>query len=322
MKNLLSELFGIEDATITKLYGYDNLNYKVSLQGKTYILKLYNKTSEKVEILKAENEILTFLQKQKNEVYPEIVPNKRGDYISEYSLNNKLMSVRLLSFLKGNLFVDEPKTNHLFSSFGTFLAKFTQRATSFENQTYINFKTDWDISNLLDSRKLTVHIKNKENRVLTEYFFNEFEINAHFKLHELRQSIIHNDANDRNILTKNNSVIGLFDFGDVCYSATINEVAVALSYTLLETKNPLELVLHFIKAFHEVYPLQKEEIDLLYYLIPARMCISVCHSSYNQTLDPENEYISVSQKPAFKMLKYWRTLSPAILAENIWNELK
>ncbi len=53
----------------------------------------------------------------------------------------------------------------------------------------------------------------------------------------------------------------------------------------------------------------------MYYLIAARLCVSVCNSSHFGKENPENEYIAVSQKPAWNMLNRLLNIHP-VDAEN------
>ncbi|MEP6846254.1 MAG: aminotransferase class III-fold pyridoxal phosphate-dependent enzyme, partial [Panacibacter sp.] len=50
------------------------------------------------------------------------------------------------------------------------------------------------------------------------------------------------------------------------------------------------------------YPLTEQEIDLLYYLIAARLCISVTQSAHNASIETNNEHHFISEKPAWDLL--------------------
>jgi hypothetical protein len=62
-------------------------------------------------------------------------------------------------------------------------------------------------------------------------------------------------------------------------------------------------------------PLEEKEITILYYLIAARLCISVCNSAHSRKENPDNKYALMSEKPAWKLLHHWMTINP-IVAEN------
>ena len=52
----------------------------------------------------------------------------------------------------------------------------------------------------------------------------------------LPHSVIHNDANDYNVLIEDGRMSGLLDFGDLVHSATVCDLAIALAYTMLHER--------------------------------------------------------------------------------------
>ncbi|MCF6358311.1 MAG: aminotransferase class III-fold pyridoxal phosphate-dependent enzyme, partial [Draconibacterium sp.] len=67
---------------------------------------------------------------------------------------------------------------------------------------------------------------------------------------------------------------------------------------------------HIVSEYHKVLPLENKEIDILYWLIAARLCTTVCNSAYERIQRPENSYIQISEKPAWELLKIWVTINP------------
>ena len=128
----------------------------------------------------------------------------------------------------------------------------------------------------------------------------------------LRKQIIHNDANEWNTLTLDNQISGIIDFGDVCYSQLINELAIALAYSLLGKKDPIKWAVHIISEYNKILPLEEKEIDILYWLIAARLTTTVCNSAYERIQRPENSYIQISEKSAWELLKIWVNINPKL----------
>ncbi|NQV15619.1 aminotransferase class III-fold pyridoxal phosphate-dependent enzyme, partial [bacterium] len=145
--------------------------------------------------------------------------------------------------------------------------------------------------------------------------FQQFEENVSPVLHQLRKSIIHNDANEWNVLVNNGKVSGLIDFGDLAYSPLINELAVTIAYACFDKEHPLDWAATILKSYHQIIALEENEIAVLYYLISARLCISVCNAAHSKKKDSDNVYAFVSEKQAWKMLHHWIRINP-IGAEN------
>ena len=78
-------------------------------------------------------------------------------------------------------------------------------------------------------------------------------------------------------------------------SYLINEVAIALSYVLSDKKDLLKWIVKFLKSYNQSVKLKEIEIDLLYYLIPARLCTTILKSSFHEKEDPTDKYITISK---------------------------
>ena len=110
--------------------------------------------------------------------------------------------------------------------------------------------------------------------------------------HSLRKSIIHNDGNDHNILIQNcddlDRAIRIIDFGDMVYSFTVSDLAVVIAYSIFNVDDPLETAAAILEGYNDVFPLEENELDVLFLLICARLCISVCMSAYQHKINPDN----------------------------------
>jgi Ser/Thr protein kinase RdoA (MazF antagonist) len=121
-------------------------------------------------------------------------------------------------------------------------------------------------------------------------------------LAELPHSVIHNDANDHNVLMADEAVSGLLDFGDAVHSVTVNDLAVACAYAMLDRDDPSGVAASVVVGYEQVRPLDELEHRLLPSLIRTRLVMSVVISAYQQTIHPDNQYLRVSQAPAWRLL--------------------
>ena len=67
----------------------------------------------------------------------------------------------------------------------------------------------------------------------------------------LRRSVIHNDANDHNVLVDESAgrVVGLLDFGDMVHSVMAHEAAVATTYAMFHRADPISVIGPLVGAF-------------------------------------------------------------------------
>jgi 4-aminobutyrate aminotransferase-like enzyme len=132
-------------------------------------------------------------------------------------------------------------------------------------------------------------------------------------LSELPQGVIHNDANDYNLLiddvNKPTKITGLIDFGDVVYSHVVNDLAITCAYAMMAQDDPMSVLKHIVKGYHQIRPLNDAEIEVLWSLIALRLCTTVCNSALAISQQLENEYLLVSVKPAWDLLEKMANIS-------------
>ncbi|WP_111317153.1 aminotransferase class III-fold pyridoxal phosphate-dependent enzyme [Algoriphagus chordae] len=310
LKKILEVKFQIVNPKIEKLTGYFNVNYAVEDGFGKYIFKTYQFDQDLYDTLEAENEALLYLNQTESGKYPSPVPSLQGESIFITEIDNQQTICRLLTFLEGSFLGDQKPSPELYRSLGTFLGTLDRSLRDFKSYTLKARKLDWDIQFFHLNKPLIEDIENPQNRNLVRYFFLQFQENVTAVLPELRHQVIHNDANEWNILTQNETVSGIIDFGDLSYSPLINEVAIALTYICYDKEKPLNWTAEFLKAYHQAYPIESKELDVLYYLIAARLCISVCQSAHARKVDSENNYATISENSAWQMLKKWIAINP------------
>jgi Ser/Thr protein kinase RdoA (MazF antagonist) len=129
--------------------------------------------------------------------------------------------------------------------------------------------------------------------------------------------VIHGDANDYNVIVGAGRMVGLLDFGDMVYSATVCELAIALAYAMLGENDPLAVAAQLIRGYQSGYPLSEAERRSLFPLVLSRLGISVCYSAHNKARNPTDPYQVVSEAAAWDLLEKLDA-SPTQQANGIW----
>lgn len=310
MINLIRDLYRVQASSITKLDGYDNANYLLKIGQDRYVFKTYPYSQETYNLLEAETEILLALQKTFQGKIPEPVADYNGDFVTIQNADGRQIICRMLSFLEGEFLGNISANKQVYASLGRFLAQLNRELSSLTNYVIQSRKWEWDIQYLHLNSALIDAIPSAKDRSLVRYFFMQFDEMVVPYLPNLRKSIIHNDANEWNVLTADNEICGFIDFGDLAYSPLINELAVAITYAIYDKDDPLQWASIVLKAYHKIHPLEELEVQLLYYLIAARLCISVCNSAHSRLTDPDNSYAYSSEKNAWSMLRKWLSINP------------
>lgn len=319
MEDLLREQFGFSQIEITQLAGYDNLNYLVKTDQGDFIFKTYENNQGVFDLIEAENKALCHLAKDKEAGIPRPLSFKDGSFVQIFNLDGEERICRMLTFLNGTFLGDSTSSKELLRSLGTFLANLDKKLQTFQSYVIQSRQWEWNLSNLDLIRKYLDAISDPNNHKVVLYFLQQYDVNVRPVLPQLRKSIIHNDANEWNILVSENEVTGIIDFGDLAHSELISELAVAATYVAYDKESPLEWIEPVLSSYHAVFPLEEIEIAVLYYLIAARLCISVCSSAHSRQVDPNNTYALSSEKNAWKMLNKWLELG-SVAAENSFRE--
>ena len=133
-------------------------------------------------------------------------------------------------------------------------------------------------------------------------------------LDALPRCVIHNDANDYNVMVSpsldGTRLSGLIDFGDVAHGWRAAEVAVAAAYAMMDLHDPVAAACAVARGYSGVTPLEASECRALIPMVALRLCLSVSVQARQMREQPGNEYLAVSQKPAWRLL--------AQLAEADW----
>jgi 4-aminobutyrate aminotransferase-like enzyme len=132
-------------------------------------------------------------------------------------------------------------------------------------------------------------------------------------LSAFRHSVIHGDANDHNVLVDGDDV-AIIDFGDLHYTATICELAIACAYVAFNKKDPLDAMAHVIAGYQAAgyKALEEREIEALFPLILLRLAVSVVNSAYCKTLHPNDSYVTVSEEAAWTALRTLMKIHPRL----------
>ena len=106
-------------------------------------------------------------------------------------------------------------------------------------------------------------------------------------------------------------IAGIIDFGDLTFTARVNDLAIAAAYQVADSGDPLAPACDVIAAYHAVTPLDLLELDVLFDLIATRIVMTVVISSWRAVRYPENrEYILRNNKPASARLSRSRGAFP------------
>jgi len=306
----VEKFYGIS-GELVPLVGHVNTNYKLtSSDGSKYVVKISDDPGA-VDLHSMQSKILEVLHKNyDNGPFPTVKESLKGNFCEIIHIDDEQLSLRILSWLGGTLFNEAEHTPELLFDIGQVLARMDLILSRVNHINIKNRYYEWDLQYALFSKHLVHYISDPSVRRSVSYFFQQFEFFVTPQFPNLRKSIIHSDANDYNILVHGSRVSGIIDFGDCVYTPVINELAIALSYALMDVDDPITMAKEMIRGYHGIYPLEENEVELLYCLIGSRLAVCLTRSAQLKNIDPDNEYLTISEEPALRLLQTWMLINP------------
>jgi 4-aminobutyrate aminotransferase-like enzyme/Ser/Thr protein kinase RdoA (MazF antagonist) len=284
-----------------------------SVNGQEYVLKISGAAEERAVLDLQNQAILHLAQVAPTLSALRICPTCTGALIAEVTgPTGATHFVRLLTYLPGTpLARVKPHTSELLAGLGAYLGEMDKALTTFAHPA-AQRELQWDFRQASAVIRRHQHeIGDPARQALLTQMLANFEQNALPHLAQLRTSVIHNDGNNYNVIVspppatpgEPRQIIGVIDFGDMVQSYTVGEVAIAAAYAMLDKVDPLAAAAQVVGGYHTVYPLEEGELALLYPLITIRLCMSVALSAHQQKLEPNNLYLSISERPAWALLE-------------------
>lgn len=140
-------------------------------------------------------------------------------------------------------------------------------------------------------------------------------------LERLPAQAIHNDLNDHNLLARvtlaGAELTGVIDFGDAIYAPVLCDLAIAGAYAALDTDRPLGMLNALVRGFCSVRNLSDAEADALWPLVLLRLGVSVVNAAGQKRLKPDDPYVTVSEKPAWRLLDWARGQDAAAITAQL-----
>lgn len=295
------EIYGLEAAAEPLESERDQNFVLTDAGGEQYVLKIAN-GGESREILDLQNQAIHFLSSRVADLeFPQLIRTHNGEEIATVQGH----FARLFTWVDGVCFATvKPHSRRLRASLGNALAQIDTALADFSHPA-MQRSFHWDLRQAAMARPHLELIADRPRRHMVERFLARWQ---KIDWSRLRTSTIHGDANDYNILVSQQDsperrVVSIVDFGDMVQSATVCDLAVALAYVMLDQPDPIGAAAEVVAAFHAAHPLTEAEVDVLYTLAVTRLCLSVCYAAWQSRQAPANEYLNISNGPAWMLLE-------------------
>ena len=290
---------------LTPLPGEHDANLRLQQGDRTFLVKVATIDAD-ADLIAMQIAALEHLQ-QRNLPWhlPAVVRATSGSSQSQLTTDEGPRAVWLTTWLPGQLLAELPTVEPPHCELlGALLGQLNQALRDFSHR-HVRRELKWDLQ---QSQWIEPHIFAIQDPSLQQLVADAYagweRIRA--QLATAPQSVIHNDANDYNVLCSGSAGqrnLGLIDFGDMCQTATVGEVAIAATYAAMHLEDPLQAIDAVVRGFHQHAPLTANELALIQPLIRTRLAVSLTNAAIQQRARPDDPYVIVSQAGAAKLLR-------------------
>jgi len=315
-ESIAREQFGL-DCRAEPLPGEVDRNFLLNTDaGDRWVLKISRPGADE-QVLECQIQALKFLEASPvAHLMQRVLPARDGCGLIPVDAGGEGRCwVRVLSFLDGAPLVSfSQRPARLLEEVGRTLARLDLALQGFDHPG-LHRDLVWDIERTHELGHHAEYIAEPARRDLVERHLVRFRKQVVPRLAGLERGVIHNDANDHNLLVRSNAqgdpvLAGLIDFGDSLHTITIAELAIACAYVMLDREDPLAEASHAIAGYHSARPLAAEEPSLIFDLVVARLCASVLLAAQRRQIEPDNEYLQISTRPVWRLLERISMIDP------------
>jgi 4-aminobutyrate aminotransferase-like enzyme/Ser/Thr protein kinase RdoA (MazF antagonist) len=307
-QGILKTHWGI-DAKLRPLPGELDQNFLAQDQnGSKYILKIMRNGCPEW-LIKAQIESIEKINiRDPSLKIPKIIKSLQGTpFIIQNDQTEKARILWIQRCIPGKCYAEiKQKTTDLSFAIGVTLGGIDKALANYQNEKLVrDFK--WYLPGSLWIEKYLAVIKNSERNWIISKIVKDFK-EVLPELSNLSSQIIHNDPNDYNILISGDNyrsltVSGIVDFGDICQAPRICDLAIAAAYIVLDHPNPENMLAALVSGYNSIYPLSTQEVDIIWRLLRMRLAVSVINSTMLAAESPGDDYITISQAPAWRFLE-------------------
>ena len=323
-ERIVLKCYGIKGRA-TPLPGYSDLNFRIEISDRNnendvnndndqsgYILKI-SLPDEDAEYLDFQQKLLRYIERKGNQLMaPRVLDDVKGNSVASFIDNNgNERLTRLLTWLPGRIWsAVNPQLNDLRHSLGIQCGRLTQAFQGFDHH-QAHREMEWNLAHSLWTKD-HLHLFDEKKKKLVIYFQERFE-SKQDSYSRLRKAVVHNDANDNNLIVSKDllqpTVKAVIDYGDSVFTQVINDLAIACAYGIMGHNAPLDAAIPIVEGYHSSFPLEERELEHLYSAIAMRWVVSVTQSAIKRQEEPDNEYLYISEKPAWELLEKWYGIS-------------
>ena len=293
--SLVRECYGLE-ARAARLTGERDENFRLrTAEGRDYLFKVGH-PAESAAVSELTTAALQHLQHEEPDLpCPRVVRERAGG--SHFRLIDEQgngRTARLLTYLPGRPLGGAAHSQRLRAECGRLGARLIRALHTFRHPA-AHRAVVWDVRHAASLAGLLGQVPGFPCRTEALAVLERIVPRIESQLPPLRQQIVHNDLNRKNILAEAGEVTGIIDFGDMTWTAVIADVAVTAAEHIPEDcragyGEARDSVRDVANGYHESVPLTAQERALLGTLVAARLVAGVVVHEWHVHRNPVGDH--------------------------------
>ncbi len=298
---------------VCSLPSYADQNFRICSHGGEYVLKVAHPSWSRMDLDLENQAMMTLAEREPALQWPQVQLAVNGEHLLTLPIAGRPCQVRMLSFVPGTTYADAigalspPQRMALHERLGGAVGRLTRGLRDFHHPA-ADRQHDWNLMRLPALQGEVAHIEDAGLRAIVQAHVEAFCAQLPSWQAKLPITVLHNDANDLNVIvaddgTGGQRVSAVIDFGDMCTSFRLADLAIACTYAMQHEADPVACARTIVRGYLTQCPLLRIELEKLHAFILARLCHSVLMATREHREHPDNPFILVSQQGVRALLR-------------------
>lgn len=309
----------------SELPSYADRNFLLRGEGRRYVLKIAHESWSRPDIDLENQAMMALATREPSLGCPRVHRDVRGEHLLELPIEGAMRLVRLLDFVPGTTYadaigpLDAVQRAALHESLGHAVGQLTRGLAGFTHPAAARVH-DWNLLRLPTLLGEIAHVDDAALREQVRDHANAFCAALPQRLETFPVAVLHNDANDLNVIVADDGggirVGAIIDFGDMCTSLRLADLAIACTYAMQHESDPVACARRIVHGYVAEQPLSRQELESLHGFILARLCQSILMATRSAREQPGNAFVLVSQQGVRRLLRELSALDGRALVES------
>ncbi|AIF48469.1 phosphotransferase [Dyella japonica] len=316
---LAARHWGIEGEA-RALPSYADQNFRIRADGDGYVLKVAHPSWSAAEIELENLAMMELARREPSLGCPRVQFASNGEHLLALPIEGQACLVRMLSYVPGTTYAEainslQPhQCRVLHRSLGQAVGRLTRGLQDFRHPA-AERAHDWNLMSLPRLLDEVPHVEDAAFRDIVREHATRFCAALPAWRATLPVSVLHNDANDLNVIVDDDGAGGkrvsaVIDFGDMCTSFRLADLAIACTYAMQHESDPVACAQAIVGGYLAEQPLQRSELEQLHAFILARLCHSILMATRSHREQPDNPFVLVSQQGVRGLLRQLADVAP------------